>query len=197
MPGAGCGGGSTGLRGGAPVMVPTMEHYAQQIIEFVREHQAWAAPIVFLLSFGESLAFVSLILPAWAALVGIGALIGTSGISFWPVWIAASVGAALGDWVSYWIGQYFGPAIGKIWPLSKHPELIPRGEAFVKKWGAVGIFVGRFFGPLRAAVPLVAGIFHMPAWSFQLANWTSAFLWAAVLLTIGDLFGKLVEWIWK
>jgi membrane protein DedA with SNARE-associated domain len=174
-----------------------LEQYAQQIIEFVRQHQAWAAPIVFLLSFGESLAFISLLLPAWAALVGIGALIGSSGISFWPVWIAAAVGAALGDWLSYWIGQYFGPAIGKIWPLSKHPELIPRGEEFVKKWGAVGIFVGRFFGPLRAAVPLVAGIFHMPALRFQLANWSSAFVWASVLLTIGDLFGKLIGWIWR
>ncbi len=38
-------------------------------------HEAWAAPVVFVLAFGESLAFISLLLPAWAALVGIGALI--------------------------------------------------------------------------------------------------------------------------
>src|SRR5918998_3371360 len=103
----------------------------QTTIEFVRVNQGWAAPIMFGLAFAESLAFVSLLFPAWGALVAIGAMIGPSGISFWPIWIAASVGAALGDWVSYWIGQYFGPAIGKVWPLSRHPELIPRGEAFV------------------------------------------------------------------
>ena len=174
-----------------------LEGYVQQTIEFVRANQVWAAPIMFGLAFAESLAFVSLLFPAWGALVAIGAMIGPSGISFWPIWVAASVGAALGDWVSYWIGQYFGPAIGKVWPLSKHPHLIPRGEAFVRKWGAVGIFIGRFFGPLRAAVPLVAGIFHMPAWSFQLANWSSAFLWAAVLLLVGDIFSKLIGWIWS
>jgi membrane protein DedA with SNARE-associated domain len=174
-----------------------MEHYAQQIIDFVREHQNWAAPVVFLLSFGESLAFISLLLPAWAALVGIGALIGQSGINFWPVWVAASVGAALGDWLSYWIGRKFEYAVQHMWPLSRHPELIPRGEAFIKKWGVLAIFIGRFFGPLRASVPLVAGIFEMPYWRFQVANFTSAFVWAAVLLTIGDLFGKLIEWIWK
>ena len=65
--------------------------------------------------------------------------------------------------------------------------MIPRGERFVKAWGIPGIFIGRFFGPLRAVVPLVAGIFEMPYWQFQIANVTSAFVWAAVLLTIGDV----------
>jgi len=35
-----------------------------------------AAPIVLVLAFGESLAFISLLIPAWGALVAIGALIG-------------------------------------------------------------------------------------------------------------------------
>ena len=175
----------------------SLEEYAQAIIEFVRQNQAWAAPIVFALAFGESLAFISLLIPAWAALVGIGALIGSSGISFWPVWVAASVGAALGDWLSYWIGVKVGPAIGHVWPLSRHPQLLPKGEAFVKHWGVLGIFIGRFFGPLRAAVPLVAGIFHMPYWPFQLANFSSAFVWAAVLLLIGDVVSRAVTWLWS
>ena len=174
----------------------SLEESAQQIVEFVRVHQAWAAPIVFALAFGESLAFISLLLPAWAALVGIGALIGSSGISFWPVWIAASIGAALGDWLSYWIGRKFEHAVQHMWPLSRHPELIPRGERFVRRWGVLAIFIGRFFGPLRASVPLVAGIFEMPYWRFQLANFSSAFVWAAVLLTIGDLVSKLIGWVW-
>ena len=72
-----------------------------------------------------------------------------------------------------------------MWPLSRHPELIPRGERFVKMWGALAIFIGRFFGPLRASVPLVAGIFEMPYWRFQAANFSSAFVWAAMLLTLG------------
>ena len=70
----------------------------------MREHAGWAPAIVFALAFGESLAFISLLIPAWGALVAIGALIGPGGVSFWPVWIAAALGAALGDWLSYWIG---------------------------------------------------------------------------------------------
>lgn len=169
--------------------------YFQQLVDFTRENAAWAPAVMFALAFAESLAFVSLLIPAWGALVAIGALIGTSGVSFWPVWIGASLGAALGDWVSYWIGQKLEYSVQHIWPLSRHPDMIPRAEAFVKKWGVLGIFIGRFFGPLRAAVPLVAGIFEMPYWRFQAANFASAFVWAAVLLTLGGGISKAIAWI--
>src|SRR5262245_43982811 len=177
-------------------MFATLEAYAEQIVEFVRVHHVWAAPVVFLLAFGESLAFISLFLPAWAALIGIGTLIMAGGLDFWSVWVAASVGAALGDWLSYWIGRKLEHTVQHIWPLSKHPDLIPKGEAFVKKWGALAIVIGRFFGPLRASVPLVAGIFEMPFWRFQIANFASAFLWAGMLLTLGDFVSKGIKWVW-
>jgi membrane protein DedA with SNARE-associated domain len=166
----------------------------EQVTDFVRLHAVWAPPIVFALAFGESLAFISLLIPAWSALVAIGALLSTSGINFWPVWIAGSLGAALGDWLSYWVGLKLEYSVARIWPLSRHPEMIPRGERFVKAWGIPGIFIGRFFGPLRAVVPLVAGIFEMPYWQFQIANVTSAFVWAAVLLTIGDVISVGVKY---
>lgn len=169
---------------------------SHDVIAFVRAHSEWAAPIVFVLAFAESLAFISLLVPAWAALVGIGALASANGVSFWQVWVAAAMGAALGDWLSYWVGLKLEYSVQHIWPLSRHPDLIPRGEAFMRKWGVLGIFIGRFFGPLRASVPLVAGIFEMPYWSFQLANFTSAFVWAAVLLTLGDAISLGLRWIW-
>jgi membrane protein DedA with SNARE-associated domain len=173
-----------------------LQGYADAITAFARDHAAWAPVIVFVLAFAESLAFISLLIPAWGALVAIGSLIAAGGISFWPVWIGASLGAAFGDWLSYWIGQKLGHPVAHIWPLSNHPQLIPRGEAFMNKWGVAGIFIGRFFGPLRAAVPLIAGIFEMPFWRFQFANFTSAFVWAAVLLTIGDVITVAIKWLW-
>jgi len=174
----------------------SIEEYGHQIVEFVRAHEAWAAPIVFALAFGESLAFVSLILPAWAALVGIGVLIGQGELAFVPVWLAGAVGAALGDWLSYWIGAKFKSSIAGVWPFTRHPDLLPRGEAFIKRWGVMAIFIARFSGPLRASVPIVAGIFGMPYWSFQIANFTSALLWAAVLLELGDVGGYAATWLW-
>ena len=172
-----------------------LDQYIQQITDFVRVHQVWAAPVVFALCFAESLVFISLLIPAWAALVGIGALIGASGLSFWPIWIAGAIGAAFGDWLSYWIGLKLENRVYHMWPLSQHPDIIPKGEAFIRKWGALAIFIGRFSGPLRASVPLIAGVFAMPYWRFQFANFSSAFVWAAVLLTLGDVTSITLQWI--
>jgi membrane protein DedA with SNARE-associated domain len=172
-----------------------LDHYIQPIIEFVRVHQVWAAPVVFVLCFAESLAFISLLIPAWAALVGIGALISASGLNFWPIWVAGAVGAALGDWLSYWIGLKLENKVYQMWPLSQNPHMIPAGEAFIRKWGTLAIFIARFSGPLRASVPIIAGVFAMPYWSFQFANFTSAFVWAAVLLTLGDITSMSVKWL--
>ena len=162
-----------------------LEAIVQPVIDFVRTNEVWAVPIVFGLAFGESLAFISLLLPATVALIGIGALIGASGIDFVPIWIAGSIGAALGDWLSYWFGATFKTTVARMWPLSRHPDLLPRGEAFVKRWGILAVFIGRFFGPARASVPLVAGILAMPGGPFQLANFASAFVWAGALLAPG------------
>jgi membrane protein DedA with SNARE-associated domain len=171
-----------------------MESYVHDVIAFVRAHQSLAPPIAFALAFGESLAFVSLFVPAWGILVAIGALLGPGGLGFWLVWLSGGVGAAFGDWLSYWIGFRFKDRVATVWPLSRYPDMLPRGEAFVEKWGVPGIFIGRFFGPLRATVPLAAGIFEMPYWPFQLANFSSALLWSAALLLFGDIISRAFEW---
>ena len=162
------------------------------VLEIVRTHAVLALPIVFLLAFGESLAFVSLLLPATVLLVGGGGIVSAAGIGFWPIWGAAAAGATLGDWVSYWLGFYYKEAIGGIWPLSRYPLLLLKGRAFFEKWGAAGVFLGRFFGPLRCVMPLVAGICAMPLVPFQIANLTSAVLWATAVLAPGRL---AAEWL--
>lgn len=169
-----------------------MEEYGKQLLEFIRLNQGWAVPIVFLMAFAESLAFVALLVPATVILWGVGAMIGASGINFWPIWLAAAIGAGLGDWLSYWLGYHYHEQIARMWPLSKYPEMMPKAKAFFEKWGAAGVFIGRFFGPLRAAVPLVAGAAQMPRVPFQIANWTSAFVWATVTLAPGAIGA---EWL--
>lgn len=169
----------------------SLETSADTIVEFVRAHKAWAAPIVFVLAFGESMAFVSLVLPFWGILVGIGTIMGAAGgVDFWLILVAAAVGAALGDWLSFWLGYHYGDRLATMWPLNKNPDLLPKGHAFFDRWGPWAIVIGRFSGPLRASVPIVAGAVKMAQTTFQIANWSSAFLWAWVLLTLGDVLGK-------
>jgi membrane protein DedA with SNARE-associated domain len=170
-----------------------LNDYADTIIQFVRDHKQWGVPIVFALAFGESIAFVSLVLPFWGMLVALGALLPTTGFNFSSIWIAASVGAALGDWFSYWLGYHYHTQIARIWPLSRHPDLLPKGHAFFEKWGAWAIVLARFSGPFRASVPIVAGAVEMDRIKFQIANWSSAFLWAGVLLLFGDVVGQAID----
>ena len=169
-----------------------MGDISDTFLSFIGHNEAWGPAIVCILAFGESLAFVSLLLPATAILLGVGGLIGATDIAFWPIWWAAMLGAVLGDWLSYWLGARYSYAIAHIWPLSRHPELLPRGEALFRKWGILGVFVGRFFGPLRSIMPLVAGICGMRQLPFQIANLASAILWATGVLAPGVV---VIEWL--
>ncbi len=152
------------------------------IVAFVKEHENLAAPIAFMVAFGESFAFLSLIWPGTAILVGISALLAASGADIavlWPSILAATLGGTIGYWISYLIGLRFKDNIAGIWPFSSHPDLIPHGKNFFEKYGAWGVFFGHFFGPVRAVIPVVAGMFQMPLLPFQVANIISAFIWAA------------------
>ena len=169
-----------------------MDDISAAVLRFVGQHQAWTPVIVFALAFGESLAFVSLLLPATAILLGVGGLLGAAHLAFWPIWCAAALGAAFGDWLSYWLGVHYSCTVAHIWPLARDPELLPRGEAFFRKWGTLGVFVGRFFGPLRSIMPLVAGICGMRQLPFQIANFASAIIWATGVLTPGIM---VTEWL--
>lgn len=171
------------------------EAITKTITAFVQENRMWAGPLVALLALGESMAFISLVLPFWGILIAIGTVLGaTGGADFWIITIAAAVGAALGDWLSYWLGYHYHDRIAAMWPLKNYPDLLPKGHRFFEKWGPWAIVLGRFSGPLRASVPIVAGAVRMPRFTFQIANWGSAVLWALVLMLFGDGIGRLMAW---
>ena len=153
---------------------------------FVQAHGAWVAPLALVLSFFKSLAFVSLVVPSSFVVALIVAMVKLGNVPLWPVWLAVAVGAALGDWVSYVLGDRLKDRARGMWPFTRYPELMPRGERFFHRWGAMSVVLCRFFSPLRATVPLLCGMFEMRPLVFQTANWLSAFLWAAVVLLIGE-----------
>jgi membrane protein DedA with SNARE-associated domain len=164
------------------------------VVDFVRENRTWAPAVVAALAFGESVAFLSLLTPATVILLAIGVLVGAAGLDLWPVWLAAALGAAAGDVLSYEFGRRFKRTAYRVWPLSHHPRLIVRGERFFARFGSWGLFAGRFFGPARAVVPLVAGIFGMPFVLFLSVTFASAFVWAFVLLAPGAGLSQYLGW---
>jgi membrane protein DedA with SNARE-associated domain len=166
--------------------------YVDWLIGFVRANQAWLAPAVFVFAFLESLAFVSLLVPATAILGALGLLIGAGDLPFWTPFLSAVAGAFVGDWISYEIGRRYKDDIKGMWPFNTQPELFERGEAVFRKYGAPGYFGGRFVGPLRAVFPLICGISAMRPIVFQTTNALSAIAWAAVYLGAGIGVGRVI-----
>ena len=157
-----------------------LEAVVDTVVTFVREHESWAGPVAFIVAFGESFCFLSLLVPGTAILVGIAALLAASGIEasiLIPAILWAGIGGSLGYAVSFWIGRYFKDSVHNIWPFTTRPHLITQAQEFFESYGAFGVFLGHFFGPVRAVIPVVAGMFNMREIPFQIAN-VSAFIWA-------------------
>lgn len=168
----------------------------EAIISVARDNPQMALAVVFLLALGESLAVVSLFVPATFILVAVSAVLGAGGIGFGPAWIAASVGAALGYALSYWIGLLFKEEIPGLWPFRGRPELLTRGHDLIARYGMLGVFIGHFFGPARASVPIVAGMLAMRQVPFHVANIPASLVWSAAVLSPGQVGLQWLSGTW-
>lgn len=168
-----------------------MGHLVQLALDFISAHSGWAVAVMFVTSFGELFAFVSLLFPGTSLLIAAGALVAAGSLPYFPILAGAVIGAVLGDTVSFWIGHRFGGGIARVWPFTRSPELLTNGIRFFARHGGKSVFIGRFFGPVRAVIPLAAGIMRMPRGRFWFANATSAIVWAPMLLFAGDAVGDV------
>ena len=136
---------------------------------------------------------IGTILPGSTIVFAGGMLVGLKALDPWLASAAAVAGAILGDGISYWVGHRYRAAIRCRWPIRDHPALFARGEAYFAAHGGKSVFLGRFLGPLRAIVPVIAGMSNMPAPQFYAMNVLSALGWAAVHLVPGALFGASLQ----
>jgi membrane protein DedA with SNARE-associated domain len=169
-----------------------MNYIAVQALAVIKHNPEWALFIIGLTAFGESFVFLSLLFPGTAILIAAGALVSEGILKPLPTIGAGFIGAVLGDSVSFWLGEKFGPALPRIWPYRDRPERLARGIRFFERFGGSSVFIGRFFGPLRAVVPLVAGMMRMPRLRFYAANVLSALVWAPALVLFGDQLIRLL-----
>jgi len=163
-----------------------MSSYVGSLVTFIAHHAEWAFPIMFITAFGESFVFLSLLFPGTALMVAAGLLVPDGTLPLFPLLSGAILGAVLGDGVSWQLGRRYGHLLDNRWPFTRRPDLMTRGTAFFQKYGVAGVFIGRFFGPLRATIPLVAGIAKMRPMPFWFANIVSALIWGPALLLPGS-----------
>jgi len=155
------------------------------IIALVQAHPMWCFPIAFLVAFCESFIVIAWLVPGTVILLAMGAVVGASHIGFMPAFFGAVIGSMIGDWIVFWLAQHYHHQILHVWPLKKFEPAIEKGLHYFNRWGVWGVFFGRFTGPMRSSVPIVAGMSEMSIWKFQSANLAATLIWAAALLAPG------------
>jgi membrane protein DedA with SNARE-associated domain len=173
-----------------------VDAFITSTIAFIEANAAWAFWIALIFAAAETVAVVSILIPSTAILIGVGGLIATGALSFWPIWAGAAAGAMIGSCFSFWLGLRFGPAILRTWPLRNHPDHVDRGRAAFARYGAAAILVGHFFGPLRSVVFLMCGMAPMTLVRFLPWNLLGGIAWAAAMPLTGYLGGSLIGWLW-
>ncbi|MBX3709598.1 MAG: VTT domain-containing protein [Gammaproteobacteria bacterium] len=166
-----------------------MSDIISPLLQWLNANPELAGLVTFIISASESVAIIGTIVPGSIMMTALGTLAGAGVIPLWPTIFWAIIGAIVGDGISYWLGHYFKDRLKVIWPFRNYPGLIESGEVFFHKYGAMSVFIGRYVGPVRALVPLVAGMLGMKPLPFTIANVLSAIGWAPAYMLPGILLG--------
>ena len=165
--------------------------HSSELIQWLHANPKWGSIAAFIIAFAESIAIIGSIIPGSVTMTTIGILAGSGVFPLWSIIICGILGAILGDTVSYFIGLYFKAGIHRIWPFSRYPAILIKGQSFILKHGKKSVFLARFLGPIRAIVPLVAGMFNMRPKNYFFASILSAIAWAPAYMLPGILLGAV------
>ena len=166
-----------------------MDSWLNDLGDFISRNAFWAGPVLGLITLGESMVLIGAFFPATALMLVAGGLAAAGVVNIFEVIAWCVAGAFLGDAVSYWLGRKLGPRAWRHPILKGQRRIASRSRLFFRKYGVLSIYLCRFMGPVRAFVPLIAGITTMPHLRFQLANFGSALIWVPVMLAPGYLAG--------
>ena len=166
-----------------------MSDIVSPLLQWLNANPELAGVVTFIISAAESIAIIGTIVPGSITMTAIGTLAGAGIIPLYATILWAILGAIVGDGISYWMGFYFKNRLRTMWPFKNNPSVLEKGERFVHKYGTMSVFIGRFVGPVRALVPLVAGMLGMKPIQFLIANVASAIGWAPAYMLPGILLG--------
>ena len=148
------------------------------------------AVAIFMVAAIESVAVLGLILPGTLMMSAVAFQAGQIEMNVYVMLASGALGAVAGDSISYRLGKTQCHAIPHYWPFNRHPAWLNRGQRFFKRHGAMSILIGRFVGPVRPLVPMVAGMMRMPHSRFLVVNVCSALGWAPLYLLPGYCVGR-------
>ena len=163
--------------------------YLSPMNHWLHLHPNFALVFAFLVAFAESLAIVGMIIPGALTMTAVGILAGSEVMRLDLTIICTSIGAFFGDTASYILGYLYSHKLYKMWPFSRYPNLINYGKDYFNRHGKKSVLIGRFIGPLRPVIPLIAGMLNMPKLEFIVSNFLSGIGWSILYLTPGYMIG--------
>ena len=115
-----------------------------------------------------------------------------SGMSFWGVVLAGTLGSWLGSCTMYalslWVGRPFILRFGKWFFMPPHK--VEAAERFMQRYSAPGIFFSRFLPVVRHLISIPAGVAKVNFLIFSVTTILGSAIWCAVLAWFGDRVGR-------
>jgi len=163
------------------------------LTQWITHHNEWLGVAIFVIAFLECLALAGLVVPGTVVLFAISIAAGNGAMNLLDTLLLGFLGGILGDVVSYALGRHFHQGIRRLPGLRTHPEWISGAEDFIHKYGVASLLVGRFIGPLRPLLPLIAGMLDMPLVKFIAVSLVAAAGWSMAALGPGWVAGAALR----
>src|SRR5690606_8150991 len=163
--------------------------WMEATLAWIGEHPLLAGVVIFAIAFCDALIIVGAVVPALPLLFAVGVLIGMGEISGPYAVASAALGALAGDAISYWVGLRWGDRLRGVWPFSRYPQLLERGENLFRRNAFSAILLARYVGAIRPFVPAIAGMARMPVRRYLVASGLACVSWGVLFLLPGCLLG--------
>ncbi len=142
--------------------------------------------ILALILFLES-SFVFLPLPGDGLVLFVGSLVGLGVVELQHAFLLLTFSAGLGSCIAYIQGRWLShhPIVTKI-ENGLPDNTLQRASNLLEKYGFLALFISRFIPFVRVLTPMLMGIRELGVKRTVLMSFTSAMIWTAVLLFIGQ-----------
>ena len=170
-----------------------MTQWFATLSHWLEANPEWLGLSIFLAACLECLAVAGLLIPGTVLLFALGVMAGSGALGLGETLLLAYAGGLLGDAISYGLGRRFHQGIRGLPVLRDHPQWLSGAENYFRRYGVVSLLVGRYIGPLRPMLPLVAGMLDMPFIRFALVSLLAASGWAVAYLLPGWATGAALR----
>ena len=150
-------------------------------LEFwVLANPEFSAFVMFIVAFSESFIILGIFWPSIILLL-LALALNEADVQLLAICLAAGVGSFLGDFLSFYLGSFFGPKLKEKKFLQNRNDQIKKGEVFFNRYGWGGIIIGRLTPAIRPFIPFIAGLAKMPLKIFVTSSIFACFIWSLLL----------------